>query len=90
MMDCCTIRSINILFLLVGPVCAYVGTVVDHAPPFTLYCKVDQLDKVPVTALMTPPLTVQVASHVLFVTGNVRLVRYPMLDTASNNHWFTI
>ena len=40
----------------------------DHAPPFTLYCNVDPVGQgVPVTALMIPPLTEQVASHALFV-----------------------
>jgi hypothetical protein len=54
--------------LCAGPVCAYVGKVLDQVPLLTRYCKLEPAGQgVPLGAAIVPPLTVQVLSQLLFV-----------------------
>ena len=54
--------------LWAGPVCAYVGKVDDHDPPFTRYWSVLPAGQgVPVGAVIVPPATVHKVLHELLV-----------------------
>ena len=58
----------RVLIVCAGPVWAYVGRVLLHAPPFTLYCSVLPVGQPVAGALMLPPLTVQDEVQLLLVT----------------------
>ncbi len=58
----------RVLIVCAGPVCAYVGSVLLQAPPFTLYCSVLPVGQPVAGALMLPPLTVQDEVQLLLVT----------------------